>query len=174
MLSQEPRVNPCPLSPTVVRFSPLGALTVAILALGNAGCEDKAIGRPCNLETDGGSSQAAYKSPAIECPGHVCIRPARAAGAAGADDTEAFCSATCSQDSDCAGQTRDKKNPTDKRCSSGFVCMVPFEQGSLCCNRLCVCKDFLPADRVVAPSALCSGPAAKSCDTSSTSVDGSS
>lgn len=171
MLSQELCAKPCPLIFTVMRHSLLGVLTLATLALGNVGCEDKAIGRPCDLSTDGGPSQAAYKSPAIECPSHLCIRPARAAGAAGADDTQALCTAPCSQDSDCTGQTRDKKNSSDKRCSSGFVCMIPFEQGPQCCERLCVCKDFLPADKVVAPSSLCSGPAAASCNSS---VDGSS
>ena len=173
MLSQEVRVNPCPLLPTALRLSPFGALTVAIIALGNAGCEDKAIGRPCDLPVDGGPSQAAYKSPAIECPSHICIKPARATGAIGADDTQALCTAPCSQDSDCSGQTRDKKNPSDKRCSTGFVCMAPFAQ--VCCDRLCVCKDFLPVDvnKVTATSDLCSSPAAKSCQAYS-SVDGSS
>jgi hypothetical protein len=171
LLSQELCAKPCPLISTVMRHSFLGVLTVAVFALGNVGCEDKAIGRPCDLPTDGGPSQAAYKTPAIECPSHVCIKPARAAGAAGAGDTQALCTAPCSQDSDCGGQTRDKGSPSDKRCSSGFVCMVPFEQGPICCNRYCVCKDFLPADRVIAPSALCSGPTATSCNSS---VDGSS
>ena len=171
MLSQELRVNPCPLLPTALRLSPFGALTVAILALGNAGCEDKAIGRPCDLPVDGGPSQAAYKFPAIECPSHICIKPARATGAIGADDTQALCTAPCSQDSDCGGQTRDKKNPSDKRCSTGFVCMAPFAQGYFCCNRLCVCKDFLPAGvgKVTTTNDFCSTPAAKGC-----SVDGSS
>ena len=68
-----------------------------------------------------------------------------------------LCTAECSRDSDCAGESRDPANPADKRCSRGFACAIPFAVGPLCCKKLCVCKDFLPPGGPSMPTA-CTDP----------------
>jgi len=51
-----------------VRVSFLGALLLALAALGSMACEDNGIGRPCDIGADAGQSQAVYNNQALECP----------------------------------------------------------------------------------------------------------
>jgi hypothetical protein len=125
----------------------LSTLTFAALAVGVsglAGCEDKAIGRVCELTADGGENQAVVNPQALECPTRICLRPARDNTVAATVDTTSLCSAECSKDSDCDGaETRNTGNSRDRRCKSGFVCGVASVTGTFCCKKLCMCKDFL-------------------------------
>jgi hypothetical protein len=128
----------------------------------------KGFGGTCELEERPGPGQAAgpnqavYRTGAPECETGLCLRPARDVAVASFVDTQATCTKTCSTDSDCAGAAvRDRANGTDKRCTNGYSCAVPFEVGPLCCRKLCVCNDFLPASGVIAP-ASCAAPAGTS------------
>jgi hypothetical protein len=119
------------------------------------GCEDKAIGRVCELQADGGENQAVTNPQALECPTRICLRPARDSQKAEMVDTTSLCSAECSKDSDCDGaETRNAGNARDKRCRSGFVCGVAAVTGTFCCKKLCMCKDFLniPANGLETPA----------------------
>jgi hypothetical protein len=155
------------LRPAVLRLSVLGTFVLAAVTLfGNTGCEDKAIGRPCDVFADAGPSQGIYNSEALECPSRICLKPVVAQGVTLlTPPTEAFCSASCSQDSDCQpNQLRDQSNPLDKRCQGGFTCGIAFVKGNICCQKLCLCKDFYPTGGVPVPIA-CQGSAAASCNT---------
>jgi hypothetical protein len=124
--------------------------------LGVSGCEDKAIGRVCELSAEGNQNQAIVNAQALECPSRICLRPARDINKAETVDTTSLCSAECSKDSDCdGGETRASGKPLDKRCKSGFVCGVAAVTGSFCCKKLCMCKDFLniPASGLETPAA---------------------
>ncbi|MBN2575014.1 MAG: hypothetical protein JXP73_10665 [Deltaproteobacteria bacterium] len=128
----------------------------------------RGIGRPCDLTVSTLPSQAVYNASAGDCPSHLCLKPMVQPGASGTVDTEAVCSAECSQDSDCAGEMRDPANGLDKRCAKGFACGIPFTVGQLCCKKLCVCKDFFGPSGATTPSACradSSGPGA--CSSSS-------
>jgi hypothetical protein len=142
------------LRPTVLRLSVLGALVLAAVALGNISCEDKGIGRSCDVLTDASALQGVFNSEALECPSRICIKPVLDPNKAEqSPPTSAYCSASCSQDSDCDdGQIRDKSNANDRRCASGFVCGIPFVKGRLCCQKLCLCKDFLSSAGAVTPN----------------------
>jgi hypothetical protein len=100
-----------------------------------------AIGRPCDLLADADVAQVTYNPAAAECPSNLCLKPAQQSSRA--VSTGATCSAECTTDSDCNGETRDPKSPTDTRCMAGFACGVPLVVGPLCCKKLCMCKDFL-------------------------------
>jgi hypothetical protein len=136
-----------------IRFASLPFLFLVLASLtGAAGCEDKAIGRVCEVQADGGSEQALINGQALECPTRICLRPAPDPTLGPAVDTTALCTAECSKDSDCDGaETRVGTNNRDKRCRTGFVCGVAASTGSVaCCKKLCLCKDFL----VIPPSGL--------------------
>ena len=114
-------------------------------------CEDKGIGRPCDLEASSDPTQALYNAHASECPSHLCVKPALQAGVASDLDTGPYCTATCNSDSDCDGQSRDATNPNDKRCIKGYSCAITFGKGKtekenapqdLCCVKICLCRDF--------------------------------
>jgi hypothetical protein len=133
--------SPRPLSklaqPTVLAF--------AIVALGlvSSGCEDKHIGRVCDLDTqDAGTSStgtsSTINSQAVECPSRICLLPAGDK----TTNTGPLCTSGCSSDDDCSdGETT--SDPQSHQCKSGFTCMVATTVGGLCCERLCVCKDFV-------------------------------
>lgn len=139
-----------------------------VCAPNDGGVRAKAMGRlgsSCDDLVDAaGASQGVYNASAAECPGHLCLKPVVQIGATMPDPpTQATCSASCSQDSDCNGELRDRNDPLDQRCSSGFTCGIPFMKGDLCCKKLCVCRDFLPPTGLPTPIA-CQGDGAKYCD----------
>jgi hypothetical protein len=121
----------------------LGLMLSALLA--NAACEDKAVGRPCDVRTDASAAQGAYAVGATDCPSRLCVKPAVQPGVSVDLVTSAYCTIQCSSDTDCDGQTRDPSNPLDKRCLKGFVCAPIFDKGDLCCTKLCLCRDFFSA-----------------------------
>ncbi len=164
-MSQNPCAKTHKVRPALLRLSLVGILLLTGVALfGNTGCEDKAIGRPCDVLTDASAAQGVYNSEALECPSRICLKPVVQAGATmPVPPTTAYCSASCSQDSDCDGQTRDQSNPRDTRCTKGFACGIAFVKGKICCQKLCLCKDFLPPTGAPTPIA-CQGNGAASCE----------
>jgi hypothetical protein len=169
-MSQNLCAKTCKLRPALFRISLLGAFVLATVAIfGNTGCEDKAIGRPCDVLTAALPEQGVYNPQALDCPTRICVKPAVSTdGHSPTVDplTTAYCSASCSQDSDCDGQTRDKGavNGSDTRCVNGYTCAIPFDKGSLCCQKLCLCKDFVSlATGAVVPDA-CNGVQAATCN----------
>ena len=121
------------------------------------------VGATCDILTDAGPAQGVYNAEALECSSRMCMKPVVQMGASGPSNTTAFCTAPCTQDSDCAGETREPANPIDTRCQTGFVCGIPFVKGKLCCLSLCLCKDFLGSAGAPIPIA-CQGDAAASCN----------
>jgi hypothetical protein len=131
------------LRPALVRASLLGASLLTLAAIGNLACEDNGIGRPCDVMAPATKDQAVYNNQALECPSRICLKPVVESDAKQYSDTGPYCSATCSKDSDCGGQSRDNADSEDKRCTQGYACGVAFVVGPLCCKKLCLCKDFL-------------------------------
>jgi hypothetical protein len=138
------------------------ALALAALPAGTA-CEDKAIGRPCQLKDEITAVQGAYTVQASDCPSRICVKPNVQAGVSTDLDTVAYCTAQCSSDDDCGGQTRDSSNQNDKRCRKGFSCAPIFGKGKLCCTKLCLCRDFFSAAVGPAIPDECNGDAGVTC-----------
>ncbi len=149
---------------TAGRLACFAPLALAIL-LGASACEDKAIGRTCDLLADGSISaaQGAYNSNATDCPSRICTKPAVQPGVSNELTTGPYCTARCNSDSDCDGQTRDFSNPHDTRCLKGFTCAIPFGEGPLCCAKLCLCKDFYSASVGPAVPDACQADAGATC-----------
>jgi len=130
------------------------ALALTLFGLGGA-CEDKHVGRPCELGTMplGGSSgqNAAVSSPALECPSRICLLPgaekdprSAAQVAANVSGTGPLCTASCEENADCEdGEKGNPDNAADKRCRGGFVCAWPTLVGPFACQKMCVCTDFV-------------------------------
>jgi hypothetical protein len=137
-------------------------LCFGLLTLGAvSACEDKGLGRSCSLNFDAGPTQGAYTWQAADCPSHICNRPAVQAGLVASDvDTGPYCTVTCNSDSDCGGETRNFNNPSDKRCKTGYVCAIPYDRDKLCCQKLCLCRDFFVVSTGPATPAACQNGAA--------------
>jgi len=125
-------------------FNAGAAALLAALAGVATGCENQAIGRPCDVsKADAGPLEAVLNGSALECPTRLCLKPSREQAVSRPVDTAPYCTSECSSDSDCDGERRDIRNPKDKRCQSGFVCGVATVVGGLCCKKVCLCKDFV-------------------------------
>ncbi len=135
---------------------------VSLLFLSACPNTDGDLGVPCNLPVDAGPAQGVYSTAAPECSSHICLKPVAVSAAQGgpAVDTGAFCTARCSTDGDCDGISRDPNHPDDETCISGYTCGVPFVKGALCCQKLCVCKDFTGGTSIATPIACQNGGAA--------------
>ena len=61
-----------------------------------------------------------------------------------------LCTDRCESDDDC-------ERVPNSPCVSGFTCGYPIEVGPFCCEKFCVCKDYLviPDDGVVPTPAAC-------------------
>ena len=120
------------------------------------------IGATCDILTDAGPNQGVFNTEALECASRICVKPVVQPGATGALSTTAFCTTPCNQDNDCGGQTRDPTNPLDTRCATGFACGILFVKGPICCQKFCICRDFLGPSGPATPVA-CQGDAAAGC-----------
>lgn len=163
-LAREPRPTAKRLERSSVLL--LAAMMAAMMAtMMAAGCEDKNLGRPCDLRADGsiGALQGAYNMAAPDCPSHICTKPAVQPGVSNDLNTGPYCTIACSSDNDCNGQTRDFSNPNDTRCMKGYTCAIPFDQGKLCCQKLCLCRDFFSAAVGPVTPAACQNDAGASC-----------
>jgi hypothetical protein len=120
------------------------AFAIAVLGLVSSGCEDKHIGRVCDLDTAPSSTPtsgqtATFNGQAVECPTRICLLPSMQGGTT---NTTSLCTAGCSSDDDCAGgETTSDMN--SKQCKKGFVCIIASTVGNFCCEHMCVCKDFV-------------------------------
>ena len=153
------------LIPSRKRAPFLVALAATLLL---TACEDKHIGRQCELAVDPAATtdptSATVNPQALECPSRVCVLPAMLRGSTGnplamppipADGP--FCTDGCGSDDDCAGgEKRGPGNPLG--CQRGFVCrtiLPKLSNNPLACKPICVCKDFLPTDNVATTPQSC-------------------
>jgi hypothetical protein len=114
--------------------------------LGTAtGCKTNPVGRPCFIQSgeDAGVPVTVVSAPALECQSLTCLHVA--------GRLPDLCTASCDSDDDC-------DTSPESPCQTGFACMVPVVTGNFCCQKLCVCRDYLPGGMP--------GPAPAACDPS--------
>jgi hypothetical protein len=139
-------------------------MMVGVLVLGwvAMGCDNKHIGRPCEVNADAGASGGSISiisSPVLQCPSRICLLPADMSVAAKNNDGP-FCTDTCSSDDDCAdAETGTKGDTSDTKCKSNFVCAVATTSGPFCCQKFCICHDFVnvPPGGFTTPTACMPG-----------------
>jgi len=120
---------------------------VVLFSVGFAACKNNEVGRRCfiqNPEADGGVTQTIVGSPAIECESSICLHFE--------GNIENLCTAKCSSDSDC-------ETSPESPCKSGFTCAIPVVTGNFCCQKLCLCRDFVGGDAGTLPTPAACDPA---------------
>jgi hypothetical protein len=140
------RFAPCPLW-SAKTF--LLALFVLGPSCDRGGTPD--VGKPCETGAILQPGDSYLFPLAKECSTGLCLKPIDHSVTRNVD-TESFCTATCTDDGDCDGQQRDPAIPADRRCQTGFACAIAFESGDKACEKLCVCRDFLPSDPLQVPA----------------------
>jgi hypothetical protein len=128
------------------------AVAISAVAL-LAACEDKGIGRLCDVGVpDGGMmnpNEAVINGAALECVSRVCLAavpnsPTVPTSQFGGEQPQ--CSATCSSDDDCSdGLQRKDVTSSNKAafCNSAFKCAVATTVGPFKCKKICICGDYL-------------------------------
>lgn len=118
------------------------AVFVSTLTALVGACADE-VGRKCDLGVaDPGPDQAIVGSPSLDCQSKLCLKiPVDV----NKDVPEGFeqlapgtgmCTAECEKDSDCG------KVP-ESPCVTGFTCGVAVTVGPFCCQKVCICKDYV-------------------------------
>lgn len=125
------------------RTASLLLVTAASLALGALGACDNQVGRICDLGVENpGETEAVMGSPSLDCQSKLCLKIPVAGGKTVPDDfkplaaNRGMCTATCEDDSDC------DKVP-ESPCQTGFTCGIPLVVGPFCCEKVCICKDYV-------------------------------
>jgi hypothetical protein len=140
-------------------------IAVALLAMSFFGCENRHVGRPCDLGVadDGGASAgvavATITGQVLACPTRICLLP----GAELSTDVQPYCTAECSSNDDCSDGEMRGSGADDKRCTKGYVCGVASEVGEFCCKKLCICRDFVEAPGGQIPEPASCQPGKSSC-----------
>ena len=99
------------------------------------------VGRICDLGTDTPSpSDIVVASPSLDCVSRTCLRvPAQKElppGSVSLVGNNGLCTAECQTDDDCAGVA-------DSPCTTGFTCAVATPVGPFCCQKVCMCRDYV-------------------------------
>ena len=128
------------------------ALGVSVLA---AGCGGDPVGRICDLGSTPGAGTSLVASPSLDCVSRICLEvPLQVPtsqlppGSSYPTGNLGLCTDYCSQDSDC-------ERVPESPCQTGFTCAIPVEVGPFCCQKFCICKDYIviPDGGVATPAA---------------------
>ena len=133
--------DPLKLSVSLCRSVFTGIVILLLAGCTHESASNAELGKTCTLGFDAGE-RLVYDPQAPECQNSLCLQMIHQSTEY--FDTAPYCTTTCSSDSDCHGQKRDGDDPDDHRCIRGYTCGVLATVGPLCCQKLCVCKDFLP------------------------------
>ena len=142
--------------------SSFGLVVMSVVAL--AACDNQ-VGRICDLGVDNPSmTEAVMGSPSLDCQSKLCLKIPVAFGKELPDDfrplaaNRGMCTATCEEDDDC------DKVP-ESPCVTGFTCGVPLVVGPFCCEKVCICKDYviLPEGGLPTPAACNAAEPANHC-----------
>ncbi len=128
-----------PAMNAVLRLVPAAAVALMLAA----GCGGEPVGRICDLGLTPGESEAVVASPSLDCVSRTCLKVALEkpltdlpAGSRYPTGNLGLCTDRCSQDSDC-------ERVPESPCQTGFTCAIPVEVGPFCCEKFCICKDYL-------------------------------
>jgi hypothetical protein len=110
------------------------------LSLAAQGCEDNLVGRICDLGQTPKPGEVVIASPSLDCVSRTCLRVPQTVvplpeGSQYPEGNQGLCTAECSSDDEC---DRVPESP----CKSGFTCGVANSVGTLCCKKVCICKDY--------------------------------
>jgi hypothetical protein len=134
----------------VLRLIATSALGVLAATVSLGACGGEPVGRICDLGLTPGATESDVASPSLDCVSRTCLKIALEKaesdlppGSRYPTGNLGLCTDRCSEDSDC-------ERVPESPCQSGFTCAIAVEVGPFCCEKFCICKDYivLPADGV--------------------------
>jgi hypothetical protein len=114
------------------------AFVAVIFAIG---CGGEPVGRVCDLGTQmPAASEVVLASGSLDCVTRTCLRVPLTnelpPGSSFPTGTAGLCTAPCETDDDCESEP-------GSPCVGGFTCGIPVSVGPFCCQKFCVCKDYV-------------------------------
>jgi hypothetical protein len=113
------------------------------LMIGSAACGGSEVGRICDLGSNPGVSESVVASPSLDCVSRTCLEVALEVaennlppGSSYPKNGLGLCTDRCEQDQDC-------ERVPESPCQTGFTCAVPVSVGPFCCEKFCICKDYI-------------------------------
>ncbi len=101
-----------------------------------AACAPDPVGRLCDLGSTPNNNEVLVGAPSLDCVSRTCLHVPAQAGSMAPGGTTGLCTAACTSDDDC-------QQIAGSPCVSGFTCGVPLVNGPFCCEKLCICKDYV-------------------------------
>lgn len=99
-------------------------------------CSENPVGRKCYVGPDVTGTQVTLNSQAPECQSRLCLDVPLGAELPEDGEHTPICTGTCDVDDDC-------ERVADSPCKTGFTCGVPTVVGDFCCQKMCMCKDYM-------------------------------
>lgn len=131
----------------------LRSLPLMFFAVVSAGamtaCNEAPVGLNCYIgNINAGEGEAFISSPALDCQSRVCLHQPDQSGAVDDAKETDMCTNYCDSSEDCV------RHPQSE-CKTGFACMIPVVVGDFCCQKMCVCKDYIvvPDEGFTTPAA---------------------
>lgn len=119
------------------------------------GCSGDPVGRICDLGTAlPAPSEVVVASPSLDCVSRTCLRVPQSKelppGSAYPEGAAGLCTSQCETEEDC---DRVPESP----CVTGFTCGIAVTVGPFCCQKFCICKDYvvIPEDGQLDTPAAC-------------------
>jgi hypothetical protein len=127
----------------VSKNAALRLVSFAFVGAALAACGGEPVGRICDLGFAPGESENVVASPSLDCVSRTCLKVALEVptsdlppGSRYPTGNLGLCTDRCEQDSDC-------ERVPESPCVSGFTCDIAVEVGPFCCQKFCVCKDYI-------------------------------
>lgn len=125
----------------VFTWTRMAQFALALGALFSAACGGEPVGRLCDLGAERSTTRAVTSLAALDCTSRFCLSVPLEPGALGgenypAGETKGLCSNFCESSDDC-------ERVSESPCKSGFTCGIATEVGDICCQKVCICKDFI-------------------------------
>lgn len=116
-------------------------VVAAAIGLFAAACGGEPVGRICDLGTAlPQAGEVVVASPSLDCVSRTCLRVPLGKelpkGSEYPTGTNGLCTAECSSDDDC-------ERVPESPCVTGFTCGVAVTVGPFCCQKYCICKDYV-------------------------------
>ena len=154
------------IRPIALRLTLASAVASALfvsMAL-TTGCGGQPVGRICDLGVMPGSNESVVASPSLDCVSRTCLKvpldPMAQLPPSNRypTSTNGLCTDRCNSDGDC-------ERVPESPCQSGFTCGIPVVVGPFCCEKFCICKDYIviPDGGVPTPAACDPNTATNSC-----------